>query len=163
MGKYKSEHGKSRVGKALDAIGKLDLLDKIPSVLASAASGNWLGAISTLIQKDPEISQEQELAIEKAITLEYQDLADARDMYKTTGHEMTDFIAKDIIKKNLPYIIGLVVANVAAVMLLKGQGEIIAIVSNFIGIAIANLFMERQSVVNFFFGSSVGSKLKDKI
>jgi len=163
MGKYKDEHGQSRVGKALAAIGKLDLLDKIPSILASAASGNWLGAISTLIQKDPKISQEQELAIEKAITLEYQDMADARDMYKTTGHEMTDFIAKDIIKKNLPYIIGLVVANIAAVMILKGQGEIIAIVSNFIGIAIANLFMERQSVVNFFFGSSVGSKLKDKI
>jgi len=162
MGKHKDEHGQTRVGKALAAIGKLDLLDKIPSVLASAAAGNWLGAVSTLIQKDPDITKEQELAIEKAITLEYQDLADARDMYKTTGHEMTDFIATNIIKKNLPYIIGLVVANVAAVMVLKGQGEIIAIVSNFIGIAIANLFMERQSVVNFFFGSSVGSKLKDK-
>jgi hypothetical protein len=48
-------------------------------------------------------------------------------------------------------------------MLLDGKGEVIAIVSNFIGIAIGNLFSERQSVVNFFFGSSVGSKLKDKI
>ena len=163
MGEYKKTHGKSRVGKALAAIGKLDLLDKIPSVLASAASGNWLGAVSTLIQKDPDISKEQELAIEKAITLEYQDLADARDMYKTTGHEMTDHIAKNIIKLNLPTIIGLVLANVAAVMLLDGKGEVIAIVSNFIGIAIGNLFSERQSVVNFFFGSSVGSKLKDKI
>jgi len=162
MGKYKDEHGESRVGKALRAIGKLDLLDKIPNVLASAATGNWLGAVSALIQKDPDITAEQELAIEKAITLEYQDLADARAMYKSTTHDTTDKIADKIIKINLPMIIGLVLANIGAVLLLEGQGEIIAIVSNFIGIAIANLFSERQSVVNFFFGSSKGSKDKEK-
>jgi hypothetical protein len=47
-------------------------------------------------------------------------------------------------------------------MLLKDEGEVIAIVSNFIGIAMGHLFNERQSVINFFFGSSRGSKLKDR-
>jgi len=41
--------------------------------------------------------------------------------------------------------------------------ELVAIVSNFIGITIGQLFNERQAVVNFFFGSSKGSKDKDKV
>ena len=40
--------------------------------------------------------------------------------------------------------------------------EIVAIVSNIFGLLINSLISERQSVVGFFFGSSLGSKLKDK-
>jgi len=85
----------------------------------------------------------------------------ARDMYKSTGHEEADRIASHVIKYNLPVILALVVINIMAVTYLE-RGEIIAIVSNFIGMAIHALFNERQSVINFFFGSSKGSRDKSK-
>jgi len=122
--------------------------------------GGLLEKLADKIKTSDEISSEQKVEALAFLTLDLKDLADARAMYKTTDHKMADTIANRIIKFNLPVIIGLVLANIAAVMLLDGKGEVIAIVSNFIGIAIGNLFNERQSVVNFFFGSSLGSKEK---
>ena len=76
-------------------------------------------------------------------------------------HEMADVIAKQIIDRNLPIIAILVAINVSLVYFLKDNASLIAIASNIIGLAIGNLFNERQAIVNFFFGSSIGSKLKD--
>lgn len=78
-----------------------------------------------------------------------------------TKSDMADNIAKQIIDRNLPLIGILVVINVALVYFLQDRANLIAIASNIIGIAIGNLFSERQAIVNFFFGSSIGSKEKD--
>ena len=45
----------------------------------------------------------------------------------------------------------------------KINATILIGVSNLIGIAINNAYRERQSISEFLFGSSVGSKTKDKI
>lgn len=95
--------------------------------------------------------------------LEVRDRESARDMYENTDHKTADYISKRIIKLNLPIILALILVNVGSVWLLEGKGEIIAIISNFIGIAIGHLFNERQSIINFFFGSSRGSKDKSKL
>ena len=47
------------------------------------------------------------------------------------------------------------------VYFLQDNASLIAIASNIIGVAIGNLFNERQAIINFFFGSSIGSKEKD--
>lgn len=79
---------------------------------------------------------------------------------------MQDTIATKIINNNLPFIVLLVIINIGVVYFLRDKeySVLVAAVSNIIGITIGNLFTERQSVVNFFFGSSIGSKDKqDKI
>lgn len=78
------------------------------------------------------------------------------------NHEMADVIAKQIISRNLPIIGILVTINIGVVYLMEDKPSLIAIASNIIGVAIANLFNERQAIVNFFFGSSLGSKEKAK-
>lgn len=85
----------------------------------------------------------------------------------TTAHEtyrinndMSDRIAEQIIKFNLPVIFLLVIVNIIIVHNFKDNPTLIAIVSNIIGVAMGHLFNERQAIVNFFFGSSIGSKQK---
>ncbi|WP_294962617.1 hypothetical protein [Sulfurimonas sp.] len=85
----------------------------------------------------------------------------AHETYQNKG-DMGDKIAEQIIKRNLPIIGILVIVNVLLVYFLKDSATLIAIASNIIGITIGNLFAERQAIVNFFFGSSIGSKDKDK-
>jgi len=163
MGDYKDKNGASRVGDLLRELGKSDFIEKAATMVTQGVSGNWVGAVKTLMTKDPDVTPEQEARMDKVIESYYLDLANARAMYTETDHAMTDDIAQKVIKFNLPTIIALVVVNIAAVMLLEGKGEVIAIVSNFIGIAIGHLFNERQSVINFFFGSSQGSKEKTNL
>jgi len=85
----------------------------------------------------------------------------AHETYQV-NHGMADSVAKQIIDRNLPIIGLLVIVNVSLVYFMSDKPSLIAIASNIIGVAIANLFNERQAIVNFFFGSSIGSKIKDK-
>lgn len=86
----------------------------------------------------------------------------AHDTYQVNGG-MSDTIASQIIKRNLPIIGLLVLCNVAIVYFMQDNPNLIAIVSQIIGIAIGNLFAERQAIINFFYGSSLGSKVKSSI
>lgn len=84
----------------------------------------------------------------------------AHDTY-IIKNDMADGIASQIISRNLPLIGLLVTVNVLLVYFLQDNASLIAIASNIIGVAIGNLFNERQAIINFFFGSSIGSKEKD--
>lgn len=86
----------------------------------------------------------------------------AHETYQVKS-EMSDTIAKQIIDRNLPIIALLVIVNVGLVYYMQDHASLIAIASNIIGVAIGNLFNERQAIVNFFFGSSLGSKDKSKL
>lgn len=96
----------------------------------------------------------------KEIEIKQQRYAKAHDTYKI-NHTIADRIAKQVINWNLPVIFLLVVGNIYIVDQFKENASLIAIASNIIGIAIGKLFSERQAVINFFFGSSIGSKDKD--
>lgn len=85
------------------------------------------------------------------------------ESFYTKAHEtyqnnnvMADSIAKQIISRNLPIIGALVVINILVVYFMQEHASLIAIASNIIGVAIGNLFNERQTIVNFFFGRSSG-------
>lgn len=127
-------------------------------------------AISQAIKDDPnaflklkELEQKESASLRQQVLelakLENEKYNKAHETYQTKN-EMADTIAKQIIQRNLPIIALLVIINIAVVFYLKEHSSLIAIASNIIGVAIANLFNERQAIVNFFFGSSIGSKQK---
>lgn len=94
------------------------------------------------------------------LNLDFSRFKEAHETYRI-NHNMADKIAESVIKWNLPTIFVLVVINIVIVDVFKDNAPLMAIASNIIGIAIGKLFTERQAVINFFFGSSIGSKDKD--
>lgn len=95
------------------------------------------------------------------LELYYKDMDSARDMYQDTEHEMADSIADNVIKRNLIFVAVLIVVQVLVVMYVEDK-VLIAVISGAIGSVTTALLQERQQVINFFFGSSKGSKSKDK-
>ena len=88
------------------------------------------------------------------------DVADAREMYEKTGGSMADTIAKKVIDWNLWLILALVVGQICVILFVPGQ--VAAIATGAIGTITGALIQERNTLINFFFGSSHGSKEKDK-
>jgi hypothetical protein len=86
------------------------------------------------------------------------DLADARSLYRAKSTE-ANRVSRSIMTWNLPAIVGLIGANCGAVYLIDNPAVAVA-VGNVIGASISFLWQERQQVVGFFFGSSIGSKDK---
>lgn len=81
------------------------------------------------------------------------DRQNARETYiKQSG--TADLIATGIMNRSLLLIITLVVANFGALYLLGDKAELIALISNLIGVVIGALLNERNSVISFFFGAS---------
>lgn len=116
--------------------------------------------------KEFEAAHELEL-----LRLKYQEAKEdnrSRETFYKEAHktyreknQQADEISSHIIRYNLPIIAILVIVNVLIVYYMQENATLIAIVSNIIGVAIANLFSERNTIVNFFFGSSIGSKEKE--
>jgi hypothetical protein len=65
-------------------------------------------------------------------------------------------------KWNLWSILALVLVNGIAIYFLSEEAAVLATVSNLLGIVIKSLLDERKEVTGFYFGSSVGSKMKDQ-
>lgn len=87
---------------------------------------------------------------------------DTRHETYRVNSTQSDKIADQVIKMNLPIIALLTIINISLVYFLQDKATLIAIASNIIGVVIGKLLGERQSIINFFFGSSVGSKEKDE-
>lgn len=89
------------------------------------------------------------------------DRQSAREMYKEQNGQ-ADKIADRITKFNVFYIIGLVLVNCLVVYFLEDNAALVAAASNIIGLVIRDLLAQIQAVTGFYFGSSMGSKQKDK-
>ncbi|MDB9980491.1 hypothetical protein OAD61_00115 [bacterium] len=150
----------TRVGNWLRKIGRSDILETAIAMVGDVATGDILGAVKTLIAKDKGISKEQEVAANSLIEMDYADRAGAREMYKTEN-EMADEIAKRVIIWNLWIVFLAIVIEILVVIYMEDK-TLIAIISSAIGGLVTALLQERQQVINFFFGSSIGSKNKDK-
>ena len=143
------------------------LKDKAPDVLALVGGllpdAGGLGIVKNLIEnKFPNADKREEMLMQiESLELEYlKDVQDAREMYEKTSHTKADDIASSVINFNLWIILGLVATMTLVIMYVDGQ--VAAVISGLIGTAIGNLFQERNTVIGFFFGSSQGSKDKDK-
>ena len=138
-----------KLAKENDFIGAFT---EIKSALSKSPNNSNEDLLSELVKKKTEFREDYVKYLE--------DVQDAREMYQNTEHKQSNKIADIVIKFNLPIIAILVLINILAVFQLRQYQGMVAIVSNFIGITISQLFNERQSVINFFFGSSQGSKDK---
>jgi len=87
-------------------------------------------------------------------------LKDSRDMYKNTGHDQADKIAQHVITWNAP-LVGILLTLYGFSLIYVKDANTAQAVGTLLGGSIAALWQERQAVMGFFFGSSLGSKLKD--
>jgi len=146
-----------------------EVLDTVTDIAADVYPP--LGVVNNLVDKALGVAKEKgdydnivNLEVHKEqykqeLELYYADLASARDMYKEKS-DMADDIAKKIINWNLWLLLVLVIVQVLVIMFVDGQ--IAAVVTGVVGTITGALINERNTVVNFFFGSSKGSKDKDK-
>tara|TARA_R110000772_G_C13081561_1_gene417528 strand:+ start:74 stop:580 length:507 start_codon:yes stop_codon:yes gene_type:complete len=133
----------------------------LPSVLNAVGVGNFAEAIG-IISNDSDnagLSKEEADQFFKLVELEYKDVANARDTYKETDHKVADFVAKKVINYNLWVVIAAILVEVLAVVYIDDK-VLIAIISGAVGGLVTALLQERQQIINFFFGSSMGSKNK---
>lgn len=146
-----------------------DVIDTVTDIAASVYPP--LGVVNSLVDKALEVVVEkgdgdavaQLTSASTNYNQEYKDyladIQDARAMYKETDHAMADGIAKKIIDWNLWILLVLVGIQVMVIMFVDGQ--VAAVVTGVVGTITGALINERNTVVNFFFGSSQGSKDKD--
>lgn len=137
------------------------ILDKVGDVFPPAK------LLSNLVADEPELSVKDQMEFEQLLVdtyeaeLEYhqKNTASARSMYQVSK-EMTDYIAKRIMNWNLPMLVLLIAANIACVYFFDSVA--LALISNVIGQVMQQLINERTTLVNFFLGSSNGSKEKTR-
>lgn len=131
--------------------------------IAENATGLKQDKALEAIESNPEMAfRFKELVLKDKYTLDsmyLHDTQDAREMYKHQS-EAADRIAHFIMRFNLPAVAGLLVLQVVAMLFLKNNAEVLALVSTSVGFVINALLNERQQVAGFFFGSSLGSKAK---
>lgn len=89
-----------------------------------------------------------------------EDRQNARAMY-VEKNEMADAIAERVIRFNHWVVVLLILANCAVAYYVQERGLALAL-GNLISLSIGALWQERQQVVGFFFGSSLGSKQKSQ-
>lgn len=177
MGEHKERTGKTRFGKILQSIGKKlpelagDVFNVVTSpnpfgavmdTLKSKLSSLQTGVVGDNFYKELDNVSEEDKDLFLASLA---DVKDARDMYKSTGHEQADKIAENIMKRNLPYLVGLASVNILILVFsekLELNTPVVLAVGNIIGMVIQSLINERAQVVGFYMGSSIGSKIKDK-
>ncbi len=141
---------------------------KVPHLLKSI--GNSFPPaklLSDLIAGEPSITPAEKLECEKLLQETYekemqyhlQNTRSARDMY-AESKEMTDWVSKRIMNWNLPMLVILIAANIGCVFYFDSVA--LALISNVIGQVMQQLINERTTLVNFFLGSSNGSKDKTR-
>ena len=156
-----SDIGSFLKDKGLPALGNvLDVVDNVyPPV----------GVLTNIVKAASPDLTEDEIGILNTAVEDYQkdldrhleNTKDARAMYQNTDNETADLIANKIIKENLWILLGLVLVQVGVVVFVHGQ--VAAVITGVVGTITGALINERNTVVNFFFGSSKGSKDKDKL
>lgn len=88
------------------------------------------------------------------------EMASAREMY-TSHNQQADSIADTIIKRNIWFIIALILVNVGIVYVFRENAAAASSATGLIAFAVRDLLAQIQSVSGFYFGSSLGSKSKD--
>jgi hypothetical protein len=149
----------TEAGKFLRALTKKVL----PNVLEAVVGGDLAKAIG-IISNDPEnagLSKNEAEEFFRLVELDLKEMANVRDMYKNTDHSVADFVAKKVINFNLWVVLGAILIEVLSVIYINDK-VLIAIISGAVGGVVTALLQERQQIINFFFGSSMGSKNKQK-
>lgn len=135
------------------------------TIVSAIDSGNPAKVIDAVMKDDVLDKNQKEILLNEAqneikkLEMEAEDRNSARDMYAKTDNETANFIAKRVINWNLFVVVIAILIEIAAVIYISDK-VLIAIVSSAVGAFTTALLQERQQVINFFFGSSLGSKKK---
>lgn len=168
----KKDKKKFRIGDFLKKIGPVG--GKILSTVGTITGVPGLKEIGKLIDNDPELTPEQKAEARHILDQDFEreklylaDKSDSRDMYTDDNgsKEQVNKLSDSIMKWNLWAICGLVLVNIALILgaeKLELPAVVIVPTANIIGMVMMALMKERDQVVGFFFGSSIGSKNKDK-
>jgi hypothetical protein len=163
IGLFSKDKG-DKVGKAVGVVNSL----------AESITGKSGDEAMEALSSSPELALEFKKALmadkHVAEEMRLKDVASAREMY-TQQSGMADYVGKKIINENLLYISGLVIIYVLITIgmpiAFPTQGALVSgvvgTVGPILGGVINQLSKERSDVISFLFGSSLGSKLKDKL
>lgn len=145
-------------------------MEKVGAIAKEITGKPTVDEAEKALSSDPNLAFDFKLAVmENETVLEKLDETSRKraSAQYSQHHVQADAIADSIMKKNLPVVFLLVMINALVVyaftyFAIEHIGQL-AVISNLIGVVIGSLIQERQQVVSFFFGSSLGSKLKSAI
>jgi len=151
----------TKVGKFLGSKGVNIVLDA--AEIIGVPGAGIVNNLKDKITNHPTLSPEDKITAlsfleeeRKVFELELMDKESARNLYEKKN-DMADIVVKRVVNWNLPIAAVLIFLLVYCTVVLK-DNVLLALISSSIGAAIQQLFSERQTIINFFFGSSKGSK-----
>jgi uncharacterized membrane protein len=152
------EKEKTKVGKFLQKIGRSDILETALGVVSDVASGDYLGAIHSLVRKDKEITPKDKEEINMLITLDYKDLINARDMQVAIA---TSKESSKLAKNFIYYLASFwsLVSVVYLFMITFVHIENVRAADTILGFLLGTIV---ATIIAYFFGSSKGSSDKMK-
>ncbi len=153
MGKYKDEHGKSKIGDWIKTNAP-HLIDVVGDILPDKGA---LGIVKNIIQKDDKISDAKKLEANniiesdlKAFALEIDDRKDARDLFKIDNSLQKIFAITFL--TGYMFISGLMLygAYMIAIEGIKLDNYLVALITTMF----TAMSMKVNTIVDFLFGGS---------
>jgi ABC-type phosphate/phosphonate transport system permease subunit len=150
MGKYAEQHGKTRVGNFLKNTAP-HILDIIGDVLPDTGA---LGIVKNLIDKDDTLSPQQKAEAINLLKIDLENTKDARDLQKVALQQ------NDLFSKRFVYYLATFWSIVGASYLFFATFTTVVnpkMADTVLGFLLGTIV---ATIINFFFGSSQGSKDK---
>jgi len=150
MGKYAEQHGKTRVGNFLKNTAP-HILDIIGDVLPDSGA---LGIVKNLIDKDDTLSPQQKAEAINLLKIDLENTKDARDLQKVALQQ------NDLFSKRFVYYLATFWSVIGATYLFMATFTTVVnpkMADTVLGFLLGTIV---ATIINFFFGSSQGSKDK---
>jgi hypothetical protein len=140
----------TNVGKWLRTIGRSDILEKAVNIVGDVATGDWLGAVKTLISKDEDITIQQQVEANRLIEL---DMAEAKEITKRWE---SDNLSDSWLSKN--------VRPMALIFLTVSMALYIIIDSSVVGFDVKEQWIELlSSLLLLIYAAYFGGRSLEKI
>jgi hypothetical protein len=147
-------------GRGEDSAVAQKVLNIAQSISGKDDATQAMAAISA--SPDAQLAMQKMLLEDKWVQerLDLDNVKSARTMHEK-NHVAADELGKHVIRWNLPLAFVLFLFNIVSLHFFKDQVEILLTLGNLTGFLMNSLLKERQDIINFYFGSSLGSKTKD--
>ena len=134
--------------------------EKVVDMALEVTGADTAANAMDVMEEIPALSEELKALLinneHELVKLAYADKAQAREMYQSKNL-MADKIADRVMTWNLPMIVVMIVANVVVAIYIKESG-VAQLLGNLIGMVTTQLYKERQTIVEFFFGAGLGGQ-----